>query len=255
MDRACIAGIEIDPITPRHAIARIAALARTRGRHTVVTPNLDHVIRLRSDCAFRDAYAAASLVLADGMPLVWLSRLGNAPLPGRVAGADLIQPALVEAERNGLSVFFLGPMPETLELALNRCARDFPKLRIAGAHSPPRNFEHDAAQDAACIAAIREARPDILFLALGTPKQELWIARNRGEFDFGVALCIGAGMDFFAGVQQRCPKFLAGIGGEWIWRLLREPRRLGRRYARCLLFMPQLVWEQIRDGRRTKVNS
>ncbi len=255
MGRACIAGVEIDQLTPRDAIARIGALARTFGRHIVVTPNLDHMLRLRADRAFRDAYAGASLVLADGMPLVWLSRLGNMPLPGRVAGADLIEPVLAEAERNGWSVFFLGPMPATLDLALNRCARDFPRLRIAGAHSPPRNFEQDSAQDAACVAAIRDANPDIVFLALGTPKQELWIARHRGEIEFSVALCVGAGIDFFAGVQQRCPKFLAGIGAEWIWRLLREPKRLGRRYARCLLFMPQLVWEQIRDGRRTKVNS
>ncbi len=255
MGRACIAGVEIDQLTPRDAIVRIAALARTRGRHIVVTPNLDHMLCLRGDRPFRDAYAAASLVLADGMPLVWLSRLGGTPLPERVAGADLIEPMLAEAERNGWSVFFLGPMPVTLELALDRCAREFPRLRIAGSHSPPRNFEQDSAQNAACVAAIRKAHPDIVFLALGTPKQELWIAQYRGEIEFGVALCIGAGIDFFAGVQQRCPRFLARIGAEWIWRLLREPKRLGRRYARCLLFMPQLVWEQIRDGRRIKVNS
>jgi len=136
-----------------------------------------------------------------------------------------------------------------------RCALDFPRLRIAGAHAPPLDFEHDMTQDAACVSAIRDARPDIVFLALGTPKQELWIARHRKELDFGVALCVGAGIDYFAGVQRRCPKFLARIGVEWIWRLLSEPKRLGRRYAQCLLFMPELVWEQIRDARRSKANS
>ena len=255
MSRARIAGVEIDRLTARDAIDRIIAFARTRDRHIVVTPNLDHMIRLQSDHVFRGVYAAASLVLTDGMPLVWVSRIGKAPLPGRVAGADLVQPVLAEAERNGRSVFFLGPMPKTLELALTRCAREFPRLRIAGAHAPPLNFEHDATQDAICVAAIRDARPDIVLLALGTPKQELWIARHRNELDFGVALCVGASIDFFAGVQKRCPKFLAGIGAEWIWRLLREPKRLGRRYAQCLLFMPELVWKQIRDARRAKVNS
>ena len=255
MSRARIAGVDIDRLTPLDAIDRIVALARTRDRHIVVTPNLDHVLRLQNDHAFRSVYTAASLVLADGMPLVWVSRLGKAPLPGRVAGADLVQPVLAKAEREGRSVFFVGPMAETLKLALTRCALDFPRLRIAGAHAPPLNFEHDVTQDAACAAAIRDARPDIVFLALGTPKQELWIARHRNELDFGVALCIGAGIDFFAGVQQRCPRFLARIGAEWIWRLLREPKRLGRRYAQCLLFMPELVWEQIRDARRSKANS
>lgn len=254
MSRSCIAGIEIDRLTQSDALVRIAAFAGTGGRHIVVTPNLDHILRLRSDAAFRKAYAAASLVLADGMPLVWLSRIGRVPLPGRVAGADLVQPVLAEAERKGCSVFFLGPMPETLALALNRCALEFPRLRIAGAHAPPINFEHDVAADAVCVAAIRDARPDIVFLALGTPKQELWIVRHRNDLDFGVALCIGAGIDYFARVQRRCPQFLSRIGAEWIWRLLSEPRRLGRRYAQCLLFLPGVVWEQIRDARRSKVN-
>jgi N-acetylglucosaminyldiphosphoundecaprenol N-acetyl-beta-D-mannosaminyltransferase len=255
MSRARIAGVEIDRLTARDAIDRIVALARTRGRHIVVTPNLDHIMRLQVDDGFRDAYAVASLVLTDGMPLVWVSRIGQTPLPGRVAGADLVRPVLAEAERNGYSVFFLGPMPETLKLALKRCELEFPRLRIVGAHAPPLNFEHDLAQDAACVAAIRDVRPDIVFLALGTPKQELWIARHRGDLDYGVALCIGAGVDFFAGVQRRCPKFIAQIGAEWIWRLLREPKRLGRRYAQCLLFMPELVWEQIRNARRHRANS
>jgi N-acetylglucosaminyldiphosphoundecaprenol N-acetyl-beta-D-mannosaminyltransferase len=255
MSRTRLAGVEIDRLTAHDAIDRIVALAHTRERHIVVTPNLDHMIRLRQDRAFRDAYTAATLVLADGMPLVWVSRLGNSPLPGRVAGADLVVPVLAAAERSGCSVFFLGPMPETLALALKRCALDFPRLRIAGAHAPPLEFEHDMTQDAACVTAIRNAGADIVFLALGTPKQELWIARHRSELDFGVALCVGAGIDFFAGVQRRCPRFLALIGAEWIWRLLREPRRLGRRYAQCLLFMPELIWEQIRDGRRSKASS
>jgi len=255
MSRTRIAGIEIDRLTLGDARERIAAFSRTRDRHIVVTPNLDHMLRLRSNHAFRSVYAAASLVLADGMPLVWVSRLGNSPLPGRVTGADLIEPVLAEAEREGRSVFFLGPMPETLRLALARCAVEFPYLRIAGSHAPPLNFEHDMTQDATCVSAIRDARPDIIFVALGAPKQELWIARHRNELDFGVALCIGAGIDYFAGVQRRCPQFLARIGVEWIWRLLSEPKRLGRRYAQCLLFMPELVWEQIRDARRSKANS
>jgi N-acetylglucosaminyldiphosphoundecaprenol N-acetyl-beta-D-mannosaminyltransferase len=255
MNRARIAGIEIDGLTLSDAMERITAFSRTRDRHIVVPTNLDHVLRLQNDLAFRRVYATASLVLADGMPLVWVSRLGNTPLPARVAGADLVQPVLAEAEREGRSVFFLGPMPEALKLALRRCALEFPRLRIAGSHAPPLNFERDMTQDAACVSAIRNAHPDIVFLALGAPKQELWIARHRNELDFGVALCVGAGIDFFAGVQRRCPQFLARIGAEWIWRLLREPKRLGRRYAQCLLFMPELVWEQIRDARRSKANS
>lgn len=251
MSRTRISGIDIDRLSANDAMERIAELARTRGRHLVVTPNLDHMVRLRSDRAFRSAYAGASLVLTDGMPLVWISRLGNNPIPGRVAGADLVEPVLAYAEREGRSVFFLGPMPDTVKVALARCAVDFPRLRIAGSHAPPLDFEHDRAHDAACVSAVRAARPDIIFVALGAPKQELWIARHRDELDFGVALCVGAGIDYFAGVQHRCPRILARIGAEWIWRLLSEPKRLGPRYVQCLLFLPQLVWEQIRDARRS----
>ena len=250
MSRVFVLGTEVDPITLEEAVSRIARLARSRDRHFVVTPNVDHVIRLRSDRDFRDAYAAATLVLADGMPLVWASRLTRSPLPERVAGADLVLPVLAAAERDGLGVFFLGPMAETLNIALGWIGVRFPRLRIAGAHAPPRDFERDQASLSRSVAALRAANPDIVFLALGTPKQELWIARHRDELNFGVALCIGAGIDFIAGVQKRCPRILSRLSLEWAWRVYREPKRLWRRYAHCLLLAPILMWEQLRHAWR-----
>jgi len=252
VSRVRVFGITVDRLTTRAAIDRILDLAKTGGRHVAVTPNLDHVVLLRTDQRLRDVYAIASLVLADGMPLVWASRIGGALLPERVAGSDLVAPVLAGAERNGLSVFFLGPMPETLSLALARCAADYPRLRIAGSFAPPRGFEEVKALDDACVAAVRESLPDVLFVSLGCPKQDHWIGRHRNDLPFGVALCVGAGVDFFAGVVQRCPRLVAMMGGEWLWRLIHEPRRLWRRYAQCLLLLPGLVVDQFRDAYRPK---
>ena len=250
MNRVFVLGAYVDAVTQDEAVAGILRLARTRGRHMVVTPNVDHVIRMRRDAHLREIYRSAALVLADGMPLVWASRLTRTPLPERVAGADLIAPVLAGAERDGLSVFFLGPMRDTLDIALSRFAVQFPGLRIAGSHSPPFGFEADPLLDAQCPEALRAANPDIVIACLGAPKQELWIFRKRREVGFGIALCLGAALDFVAGFQKRCPPAIGRLGLEWAWRVGNEPRRLWRRYAQCLLLAPVLMWEQVRYARR-----
>src|SRR5207253_2111178 len=144
---------------------------------------------------------------------------------------------------------------DSLNIVLQRIAVRFPRLRIAGWHAPPMNFDSDPALQAESLAAVREARADIVFLALGTPKQELWIGQNRQSLDFGVALCVGAGIDFVAGVQKRCPPVLTRLGLEWAWRVFREPRRLWRRYAQCALFVPILMWEHLRHAWRFRTRS
>ena len=239
MSRTRIAGVEIDRLTPRDAVDRIvASRAYPRPAHR-------DDAQCRSHASLCEAIALPQRVChrqpgSDGWHAVGLGQaVSETRLFLGVLRAPIWSNRCWRRPSAKTSRFsFSAPCRETLELALRRCALDFPRLRIAGAHAPPLHFEHDMTQDAACVSAIRDARPDIVFLALGTPKQELWIARHRKELDFGVALCVGAGIDYFAGVQRRCPKFLARIGAEWIWRLLSEPKRLGRRYAQCLLFMP-----------------
>jgi N-acetylglucosaminyldiphosphoundecaprenol N-acetyl-beta-D-mannosaminyltransferase len=229
--RISLFGITIDNLTMVQAVERIGELLKEgRGQHYVATPNVDHIVRLYKDCAFRQAYASASLVLADGMPVIWASRLLRRPLQMRVTGADLLPAVCEMAASTGRSVFLLGGLAGVAERAAHNLRLRYAGLQIAGTYSPALGFERDAAERARIIERINAVRPDILAIGLGAPKQELWIAGNRSELHFGVALCIGAAIDFAAGELERAPRWMQEQGFEWLWRLSQQPRRLWRRY-------------------------
>jgi N-acetylglucosaminyldiphosphoundecaprenol N-acetyl-beta-D-mannosaminyltransferase len=231
MNRVALFGITIDNLTSAQAVEAVRVLLeRGKGQHYVVTPNVDHVVRLESDPAFRQAYAGASLVLADGMPLVWASRVLGRPLKARVTGADLLPQTCAMAAQSGRSLFLLGGASGVPEAAGRNLQARYPGLRIAGAYSPPMGFERDPAENRRIAERVNRARPDILAIGLGAPKQELWIAAHRRSLDFGVALCVGAALDFAAGTLARAPRWMREGGLEWAWRLAREPRRLWKRY-------------------------
>ncbi|MFN4090626.1 MAG: WecB/TagA/CpsF family glycosyltransferase [Alphaproteobacteria bacterium] len=243
--RAKVFGIDIDATTSASAVECVLSWCRLGWRKLVVTPNLDHVVALRTNPALVAAYARADLVLADGMPLVWASRLGGPRLPERVTGADLIEPLCRAAALEGLTVFFLGSRLPVLEEAARRLSARAPGLQIVGMYEPPHGAAFDAAEDDRIVEAVRAARPDILFVALGMPKQELWAARNLDRLETHAVLCIGAGLDYIAGKVARAPRMLQRIGLEWLWRMLSEPSRLGSRYLRDIAWVPRLFLEQI----------
>ena len=229
--RISLFGITIDNVTMAQAGGRIRQLLHEgKGRHYVVTPNVDHIVRLSRDEAFRNVYAGASLVIPDGMPLVWASRPLGHPLQTRVTGADLLCRICEMAASTGWSVFLLGGRDGVPERAAQNLRARYPGLRIAGTYSPPMGFEHDHAENQRAIEEVNRARPDILAIGLGAPKQELWIAAHRNELQFGVGLCIGAAIDFAAGTLERAPLWMQEHGFEWLWRLIQDPKRLWKRY-------------------------
>ena len=205
------------------------ALARAL-RGYVVTPNVDHLVQYRDSEAFRAACDAAALRLADGMPIVWASRLLGRPLRARVTGSDLLPMLCQVAAAHGHTVFLLGGGAGVAERASLRLRARFPGLRIAGVYAPPDHFERDPEATEAAVRAVNAARPSLLFAALGTPKQELWVHRNWSRLDAVVAVCCGAALDFAAGVQVRAPRWMQRAGLEWLWRLAHDPGRLWRRY-------------------------
>ncbi len=223
-------GITIHNVTMAEAVEGVRRLLAGDGKHILVTPNVDHIVRLSRDTEFVDAYRRASVVLADGMPVVWASRWLGRPLKERVTGSDLLPLVCGLAAEGGYSVYLLGAMPGVAETAIANLKRRFPGLRVAGCYSPPFGFERDEAENAAIIQRINTALPDILFLGLGPAKQEKWIARHVDALDIRLALCIGAGIDFLAGSVQRAPVWMQRSGLEWLYRLRREPQRLWRRY-------------------------
>lgn len=222
----------------------------------VVTPNVDHAVMYQHDYRLRAAYADASMVVADGAPLIAVSRLLGRPLPERVAGSDLA-PGLISAAdqvaaKGGrrLRVFLLGAGPGVADRAAFRIGLRWPNVDVCGTCCPPLGFEKDDAENEKILATLAEAKPDVVLVGLGAPKQELWVHRFQDRIPARVALCVGATIDFLAGEKDRAPVWMQRCGLEWAHRLASEPRRLAARYARDAWIFPQLVWDEYRGAFR-----
>ncbi len=223
-------GVPFDQVTTADTLRLIGEMIASRRPHYAATANVDFVVQALGDVELRRILTDADLVLCDGMPLVWASRLLGNPLPERVAGSDLVPVLLAEAERQGWRVFFLGGTSESLTRAAAKVRAQHPQLQLVGTYSPPFQPLLDMDPDE-ILQRIRAARPDILLVAFGCPKQEKWI--NMHVRQAGVPFCIGVGatIDFLAGSVRRAPGWMRRAGLEWMFRLLQEPRRLCRRYV------------------------
>ncbi len=231
-----LGGIQIDNLSFEEAVAQIIAIAREHCSKYVVTPNADHIVRLQTDPKFQAVYQGASLIVADGMPVVWASKwLGN-PLPERITGADLLPHLCKEAALVGLSVYFLGAAEGVAEIAATKLTAAYPTLKVAGWYSPPFGFEKDSQECQRIVNQINQCSPDLIFVGLGSPKQEYWIADNRHLLKTGVLLGIGASIGFAAGTEKRAPQWMQKFGLEWLHRLLQDPRRLAIRYLKDVQF-------------------
>lgn len=243
-----ILGVPFDPVTLEGALARIDGMIASRRPHYVVTANVDFLVQAHRDVELRRILLESDLTLCDGTPLVWASRwLGNA-LPERVAGSDLAPKLMQRAAEKGYRVFFLGAAPGVAEAATARLRAHYPSINIVGHYAPPYAalLEMDHAQ---IVQKVREARPDILLVGFGCPKQEKWIAMHHRSLGVPVAIGVGATIDFLAGRVKRAPAWMRRSGTEWAYRLALEPRRLFRRYAHDLTcFFPILAAQWWRLG-------
>jgi N-acetylglucosaminyldiphosphoundecaprenol N-acetyl-beta-D-mannosaminyltransferase len=244
--------LAVDRCTFAEALASIAGLV-DRGRGGMVfTPNVDHVVMVGEDPAFQRAYAAADLSLADGMPVVWASHLLGQPVPEKISGSDLA-PALMElAEVRGFRVYLLGGAPGVAELASRNLRRTHPRLQIVGTSSPRIDLSQPPELRRDVLAEIQRAAPDLVLVALGAPKQELWMHEARQALRPAVLLGVGASIDFLAGTARRAAPWVSAAGLEWLYRLAHEPRRLWRRY---LLRGPRFLGIVRADLRRRRALS
>jgi N-acetylglucosaminyldiphosphoundecaprenol N-acetyl-beta-D-mannosaminyltransferase len=233
-------GIAINVSSLPQAVSSIVAAAQHGDNFCICTLNLDHVVKLQQQSAFRAAYLRARFVTADGFPIVILSRLLGTRIR-RTTGADLVEPVCRQARRKQLPIFMIGSNDHTLAIAAKRLSERFRGLEIADYYAPSANFDPYSSEADAAIDRIRASGAKLCFVALGAPRQELFAARCLDELNGTGLLCIGAALDFIAGTQIRAPSLTQTIGLEWAWRMLREPRRLGPRYARCMAIIPRLV--------------
>ncbi|MEX2545789.1 MAG: WecB/TagA/CpsF family glycosyltransferase, partial [Phycisphaeraceae bacterium] len=225
-----LAGVPLHAVTEQQAIGHILAGLDAGTGGWVVTPNLDHLRRLTRDAEFRELCLTADLRVADGMPLIWAARLQRTPLPERVAGSQLIWSLTRAAGDADRSVFLLGGEPGTADAAARILQQHAPGLRVVGTLCPPPGFEDDARFIRDMADTLVSARPDIVYVALGSPKQERLIARLRPALPDAWWLGVGISFSFVAGHVRRAPRWMQRLGLEWVHRLAQEPRRLARRY-------------------------
>lgn len=232
--RIRLMNVPFDVVTMPQALDRIGGMVASRQPHYLATANVDFVVQARRDKELRNILEKAHLVVCDGTPLVWLSHLLRQPLPERVAGSDLVPQLLAKAEREDLRVFFLGGEPDVLSLAVSTVESRHPNLQIAGSFSPPfaplDRMDHEG-----ICRQVREAKPDVLLVSFGCPKQEKWIARHYESLGVPVCIGVGATIDFLAGAVRRAPRWMQVAGLEWTYRLIQEPRRLMKRYVTDLV--------------------
>jgi N-acetylglucosaminyldiphosphoundecaprenol N-acetyl-beta-D-mannosaminyltransferase len=227
--RVHLADVWVDRLNFQTAVERIRGFANSGRPHQVVTVNLDFVSIAARNPGFRHTLNHADLAVADGMPLVWLSRLQGQPLPERVAGVELVSASCQIAAESNQGVFLLGAAPGVAERAAKRLERDHPGLRVVGTYSPPMQ-PLKRKQNEHMVRMVREAHPGFLFVALGAPRQDEWIRTHLHELNVPVAMGVGCVFDLLAGESSRAPDWMQRAGFEWAYRLLREPRRLWRRY-------------------------
>jgi N-acetylglucosaminyldiphosphoundecaprenol N-acetyl-beta-D-mannosaminyltransferase len=249
-------GMQIDALRMPEVIGQLRSWVQEPYQECryVVTPNVDHAVMFQEHDGLRQAYADASLVLIDGFPLLAAARLLGRDIPERVPGSDLV-PALFEStDANAatrekepaapLRVFLLGAAAGVADRAAANIHDRWPGVQVVGTHSPPLGFEKVPAENEKILQLIAAAKPDMVIVGLGAPKQELWVHAHRAQIAAPVALCVGATIDFLAGEKRRAPVWMRRVGLEWVHRLISEPRRLAKRYLRDAWIFPRLMWQE-----------
>jgi len=222
-----------------------ARLAAGQG-FALATINLDHLVKLSRSAAFRRAYAAQDMVVADGNPIVWLSRLAGKPVD-LLPGSDLVLPLVRDCAAAGRGLALVGATDAALAAAGARLMAEVPGLNIVLRHAPPMGFDPEGPAAAALLAEVAASQAGLCLIALGAPKQESFAARGRALAPAVGFASIGAGLDFLAGTQVRAPEWVRRLALEWLWRALSSPRRLIPRYAACAAILPGQVLAALRQ--------
>lgn len=242
-DVGFLLGLPFHVITMDETIADAVAHIETRKPGYYLTPNVDFIAQAYNNEALKDILFHADRVVCDGMPLVWLSRYFKPALLERVAGSDMVFRLFAEAQKYRWKVYLLGSDETTLAQTKAILKEDYPAMEVVGTFSPPFG-PVDVWPNEEILKEIVEVQPDLLLVAVGCPKQEYWISRYYEEAGVPLSIGIGASLDFICGKQVRAPLWIQKIGMEWSWRLLSDPKRLCKRYAKDFFFLVLLAYRQ-----------
>jgi len=242
MKKVSILGIKIDNLSFLGAVRKITAFIENGGQHHVVTVNPEFIIASQKDKEFARILNSASLSIPDGTGLLWASKFlygEKSKLKERVTGVDLVWELAKMAAEKKWSIYFLGARPGVAKIAVQRLKTLYPTLKIAGiSEGEPKISPKTIIKD------IKNSKTDILLVAYGAPKQDKFIAQNLSKMDAKVAIGVGGTFDFIAGIQKRAPIWMQKMGLEWLFRLLREPKRIGRIFTATIKFPITVIWSK-----------
>jgi len=238
-----VLGCRVDAVTLDEALEVLSRFIASGKPHHIVTLNAEMAYRALHDPEFRNIINRAGLVTPDGAGIVWAAHMLGSPVPERVAGIDLVQALAVRAAKEGWRLFLYGGAPGVAEEAARRLKKRYPGLNILGTshgYLSPKEEEE-------LLQNLRKTPPDVLLVALGSPKQEYWIARHLAELGIPVAIGVGGSLDVLAGRTKRAPRFMQRLGLEWLYRVMREPRRVKR-----ILALPKFMIAVLAEARKER---
>lgn len=242
--------IQIDAVTFNEACAHLTqvALEKTYIPKIVVTPNVDNIVRLSRFELLRQQYERADYIFADGMPVVWASKMTAYPIPERITGSDLFVALMHASVQHHLKIFIVGGTPEKESFLKAAFQRVYPGSDVH-MYCPSMQFEFDGKEGLEAVERINAVKPDMVFVCLGAPKQENWTFTHQKQLQTSLIFCVGAAMEFALHLKSRAPIWMQKSGLEWLWRLASEPKRLWKRYlVQGKAFIP-LCWQEWKKQR------
>lgn len=243
MEKQKLLNTYVNNVNMEETLSAIENMVESGEKKYVVAINVDVVMKIEDDPYLKKITDDADMVLVDGKPLVWISKMHKKPVKAKISGSDLVPLLCAEASQKGYSLFIIGGKEGIAEKAKLKLEQQHPKINIVGIYAPPFGFEKDEKELTKINDMISEKKPDLLITCFGCPKQEKWIYENYQKYDAKVSICAGATVDFLAGNVNRAPKWMSDHGLEWFYRFLQEPKRMFKRYFVDDVKIIKLIWK------------
>ena len=243
MEKQPLLNTYVNNVNMNEALHEICRLVENKQKSYVVAVNTDVIVKAEKDEKLRKIINNANFTLVDGKPLVWISKLHGHPVKAKVSGSDLVPRICKVAAKRGYSIFIIGGKEGVAEKAKDNLLKKFPDIKIVGTYAPPQGFENNNKELEKINNIITAIRPDIVIACFGCPKQEKWVYDNYLKYQAYVSICAGATVDFLAGNVKRAPRWMQHCGLEWFYRLLKEPKRLAKRYLVDDVKIIRLIWK------------
>lgn len=230
MEKQAFLNTYVNNVSMKETVKSIENMIESSKKSYIVAVNVDVIMKIEKDQYLKKITDDADMVLVDGKPLIWISKLYHRPIKEKISGSDLVPVLCKTAAEKNYSIFIIGGKDGVAEKAKENLERNYPGISVKGTYSPPIGFEKDEEELKKINDMISLSHPDILIACFGCPKQEKWIYENYHKYDVAVSVCAGATVDFLAGNVKRAPRWMSDHGLEWFYRFLQEPKRMFKRY-------------------------